>query len=192
MASCSYEQCVQSLISPDRRHRRSEVLDSFPDTSVKGAYAWWFKNMPGFVPLEGAPRFRGMTLLYVGTSKRPLRERLREHIIDDTSRSTLRRSIGCLLAEQLQLEFVVKRESRGTRCHYGFDSQGEVALTNWIEENALVSWVEHNEPLLLEAHLIKTLTIPMKIKGNSHPFARVLHSRRVALFDKARALRTTL
>jgi hypothetical protein len=84
MASSSYELCVQSLISPDRRYRRSEVLDSFPEHSIKGAYAWWFKNMPVFVPLEGSPRIKGMTLLYVGTSKRPLRERLREHVIDDT------------------------------------------------------------------------------------------------------------
>jgi hypothetical protein len=112
--------------------------------------------------------------------------------MDDTSRSTLRRSIGCLLAEELRVEFVVKRQSRGTRCHYGFDSQGEVALTNWIEENARVSWVEHTEPLILEAHLIKTLTIPMNIKSNSHPFVRVLSSRRVALFDKARASQTAL
>jgi hypothetical protein len=185
---CSFEQSVQLVISRDRSYRRSEVLDSFPNNSVKGVYAWWFKNMPAFVPLKGAPRARGMTLLYVGTSERPLRKRLREHVGDDTSRSTLRRSIGCLLSEQLQIEFVVKRQSRGTRCHFGFDALGEIALSNWMEENACVSWVEHSEPLHLEDHLIKSLIIPMNIKGNSHPFAGVLHSRRVALFDKARAL----
>jgi hypothetical protein len=59
-----------------------------------------------------------------------------------------------------------------------------------MEDNARVSWVEHSTPSLLEDHLIKTLTIPMNIKGNSHPFARVLRSRRVALFNKARASRT--
>jgi hypothetical protein len=148
--------------------------------------------MPAFVPLEGAPQFRGMTLLYVGTSKRPLGERLREHVIDDTSRSTLRRSIGCLLAEHLQIEFVVKRQSRGTRCHFGFDPTGELALSNWMEENARVSWVEHNQPSLLEDYLIKTLIIPMNIKGNRHPFARVLHSRRGALFAKARVSQAAL
>jgi hypothetical protein len=187
VTSCSYEQYVKSLISPDRLYRLSEVLDSFEDCSIKGVYAWWLRKLPPFVPLGGTPQFKGMTLLYVGTSTRPLRERLEEHITDDTSRSTLRRSIGCLMAEQLGIEFVVKRMSRGARRHFGFESSGEHVLSKWMEENARVSWVQHDEPFLLEDHLIKTLTIPLNIKGNSHPFAKVLHSRRVILFRKARA-----
>ena len=187
MISCSYQKCIQSLTSRDRLYRLSEVLDSFENRSTKGVYAWWFKHVPAFVPLNGATRFRGMTLLYVGTSKRPLWKRLREHLGGDASKSTLRRSIGCLMAEQLRIEFEVTRVSRGTRCHFGFGSSGELTLSKWMEDNARVSWVQHDQPLLLEDHLIKTLVIPMNVKGNSHPFARVLHSRRVAVFDKARA-----
>jgi hypothetical protein len=176
MVSCSYEKYVQWLTSPDQLYRCSEMLSSFEDRSIKGVYAWWFKNVPSFVPLDGATRFRGMTLLYVGTSKRPLWKRLREHVIDDASRSTLRRSIGCIMAEQLRIEFVVTRVSRGTRYHFGFGSSGEHTLSNWMEENARVSWVQHDEPLLLEDNLIKTLVIPMNVKGNNHPFSRVLDS----------------
>jgi GIY-YIG catalytic domain-containing protein len=169
-----YEACVQPFISPDRLYRRSEVLGSFEDRSIKGVYAWWFKNTPSVVPLDGTRRSGELALLYVGTSKRPLRNRLKEHVRDDASRSTLRRSIGCLLAEQLRLELEVTRVSRMSHCHFGFGSSGEYALSRWLDENARVSWVQHDEPLLLEQYLIKTLTLPINVKGNNHPFARQL------------------
>ena len=174
MFSHPYEACVQLLISPDRLYRRSEVLGSFEDRSIKGVYAWWFKNMPTFVPLDGTRRSGEMTLLYVGTSRRPLWKRLREHVRDDASRSTLRRSIGCLMAEQLRIELEVTRVGRLVHCHFGFGLLGEHILSRWLDENARVSWVQHDEPLLLEQYLIKTLTLPINVKGNNHPFATQL------------------
>jgi hypothetical protein len=172
--SDTYEARVRPLISPDRLYRCSEVLGSFENRSIKGVYAWWFKNTPTFVPLDGTRRSGELALLYVGTSKRPLWNRLAEHLRDDASRSTLRRSIGCLLAEQLRLELEVTRVSRMSHCHFGFGSSGEYALSRWLDENARVSWVQHDQPLPLEKCLIKTLTLPINVRGNNHPFATQL------------------
>jgi len=115
-----------------------------------------------------------MALLYVGTSKRPLWKRLREHIRDDASRSTLRRSIGCLLGEQLHIELEVTRVSLASKCHFGFGLMGEPILSSWMEENARISWVQHTEPVLLEQYAIDTLTLPVNVRGNNHPFATQL------------------
>jgi hypothetical protein len=169
-----YEACLQPLISPNPFYRSSEVLQSFEDSSIKGVYAWWFRNLPSFVPLYGTRRSNEMALLYVGTSKRPLRKRLGEHVRHDASRSTLRRSIGCLLAEELRIELEVTRVSRVSKCHFGFGLLGEQALSSWMEENARISWVQHTEPLLLEQYVIDTLTLPVNVRGNNHPFAAQL------------------
>lgn len=130
--------------------------------------------MPAFVPLDATRRSGEMALLYIGTSKRPLWKKLREHSREDASRSTLRRSIGCLLAEHLRIELEVTRVSRMTQCHFGFGLSGERTLSSWMQENARVSWVQHDEPLLLERYLITTLTLPVNVRGNKHPFAREL------------------
>jgi len=173
----NFDAEVRALTSPGRMYRPSEVLHSLKDLSIKGVYGWWFKNMPATVPLDSTIQLARMRLLYVGTSSRALWKRLQEHVGHDSSKSTVRRSIGCLLAEELHLQFVVSRITRGTCCHFGLGA-GEGCLSAWMEENARVSWIQHHEPFLLEDYLIKTLVLPMNMAGNDHPFARILHERR--------------
>jgi len=43
-----------------------------------------------------------------------------------------------------------------------------------MEENARISWVQHTEPVLLEQYAIDTLTLPVNVRGNNHPFATQL------------------
>jgi hypothetical protein len=43
-----------------------------------------------------------------------------------------------------------------------------------MEENARISWVQHPEPVLLEQYVIDTLTLPVNVRGNDHPFATQL------------------
>jgi hypothetical protein len=137
-----------------------------------------------------------MSLLYVGTgpkdakSKRFLRDRLKDHIGQDSTRSTLRRSLGCLLAECLGLEFEVARTSRRKRSgstvyHFGLGA-GESLLSDWIEKNARISWIKHDRPWELEGDLIRKLVLPLNLQDNDrHPFAKTIGDLRQKHFDKA-------
>ena len=121
-----------------------------------------------------SPRRNGMPVC--GHEQTTIAEEARGTLKGRCLRSTLRRSVGCLLAERLGIELEVTRVSRLTHCHFGFGSSGELSLSNWMRENARVSWVRHDEPLFLERHLIKTLTLPLNVKGNNHPFAKEIGS----------------
>jgi hypothetical protein len=161
---------------PTRLYLPSEVLASIEDRSTKGVYGWWFKNLPLQIPVAESKTFEGFTLLYVGTgpstarSQRFLRERLSDHIRSDSTKSTLRRSLACLMAEGLGLEFQVARVSHRKRSgrvtpHFGL-GEGEVKLSRWMEENARISWIADNSRWTLESDLIQLLALPLNLDAN--------------------------
>jgi hypothetical protein len=198
IASDPFDEFTRALTSPKRLYPPSKVLATI-DPDIKGVYAWWFRNntLP-HVPLHGTRKFRAMSLLYVGTgpssstSRQFLRDRLKDHIGNDATRSTLRRSLGSLMAERLKLEFEVIRVSGRTRCHFGLGS-GENDLSDWMEKNARVSWVICDRPWLLETHLIRNLSLPLNLKNNAqHPFRQTLYGLRRGHFAMARQKRTGL
>jgi hypothetical protein len=178
----------------ERIYPPSEVLALIGSTA-KGVYRWWFKNSPPIIPLDGTISVDGMNLLYVGTgpkdanSKRFLRERLKDHIERDATKSTLRRSLGCLLAESLQLKFEVARISRSKQTgrityHYGLGAR-ESSLSNWMEKNARVSWILHDRPWELESELMSKLVLPLNVQDNDrHPFAKTLGDLRHQYFNE--------
>ena len=77
-----------------------------------GAYAWYFDRIPQGVPTEDCHRIGNWILLYVGISpnapprngKPPsggtIRKRISTHFSRDAEGSTLRRTLGILLAEE--------------------------------------------------------------------------------------------
>ncbi len=75
--------------------------------------------------------------------------------------STLRKSLGVLLGEQLG--FALRRigSARGRP-----SPAGEAVLTQWMAENAAVSWVLHPEPWFLEPLLINALVLPLNFQDN--------------------------
>lgn len=186
---------MTDLTSPKRLYLPSEVLATIEDRVTKGVYAWWFRNVPPQVPLDGVVRSEEWNLLYVGTgpsdanSKRFLRDRLKDHIGRDTTKSTLRRSLGCLLG----LKFQVTRVSRSKRAdkdvlHFGL-GVSESVLSDWMEKNARISWIKHDRPWELEGELIRKLALPLNLQDNDqHPFAETLSDLRREHFAKARQL----
>jgi hypothetical protein len=72
--------------------------------------------------------------------------------------STLRLSLGCLLAEKLDIE--LRRVGSGKRLTF---SSGETRLSEWMEENARVAWQICKEPWELEEKLIHSLGLPTKL-----------------------------
>ena len=87
----------------------------------------------------------------------------------NASGSTLRLTLGCLLADELGLRFSPVGASG--RLTWG---PGESTLSDWMSRIAFVTWIEHPEPWLIEEELIRELALPLYLLENNHPFRPVL------------------
>ena len=163
--------------------RRNEVLARpSPVPKARGIYAWYFRTVPPMVPVVGAHMVDSYSLLYIGIapssddSRSTLRSRLRSHFRGNASSSTLRLTLGCLLADSLGLRLTRQDSGRFTLA-----SEGEALLSEWLEENAAVAWTSHERPWLAERGLIQQFKTPLNLAGNAeHPFAATLSERRRA------------
>ncbi|WP_203700824.1 GIY-YIG nuclease family protein [Asanoa iriomotensis] len=158
-----------------------------PVPAAAGVYAWYFPVVPSLVPVEGCHRFGGATLLYVGISpkapamngrppsRQTIRQRIRYHFRGNAYGSTLRLTLGSLLADELGIRLT--RVGSGTRLT--FDA-GEARLTEWMAANARVVWTVVDRSWDVEHELIRSLELPLNLaQDKRHPFHRTL-SRLVA------------
>ncbi len=114
-----------------------------------------------------------------------LRKRLCQHYARSAEASTLRRTLGCLLAGELGLE-LRRVGSSGRRTTF---VTGEQVLSDWMAQNAFVSWIERARPWELEDRLIQELDLPLNLRDNSrHPFHPKLTEARARCLTAARSL----
>ncbi len=197
-----------SLLKPARLWTRSELLSRpCPVPKTPGIYAWYFRHLLPPDAISSCHRSGEFSLLYVGIaptapratgkslnpqrstinfrkSTQTLRRRIQYHVRGNAEGSSLRLSLGCLLAEQLGLE--LRRVGSGTRMT--FDPK-EQLLSNWLETNARVTWLEHPEPWFLETELIQSVSLPLNLDQNStHPFFSTLSALRAQARARARDL----
>jgi hypothetical protein len=179
-------------------YSRDEVLSRpYPVPKSPGVYGWWFRRIPGSIDAADCVKRDGLMLLYTGISpsrpplngKPPSRQslfhRIRYHYSGNAEGSTLRKTLGVLLAEELGIQ--LRRVGSGTRRTFG--PTGEAALSEWMAANALVSWVVRDEPWVLEEELIASLDVPLNLQGNSHNrFYPILKQLRAEAEQAARAL----
>ena len=164
-----------------------------PVPAEPGVYAWYFASAPADVPTVACHRGSGGTLLYVGISPKPpprgggrvsrqnLRRRIRYHYRGNAAGSTLRLTLGCLLASELGIE--LRRVGSGERLTF---AAGEQALSQWMAANARVCWHVTPEPWIIESALIDQLTLPLNLDQNSaSSFHAQLSERRA--YHRARA-----
>ncbi len=185
------------LLRPIRLLSRDEVL-SRPSSVPKapGVYAWYFRDIPPQVPINGCVQHEELTLLYIGISpsappgngKAPssqsLWHRIRYHYRGNAEGSTLRLTLGCLLADQLGIE--LRRVGSGKRMTFG---PGEAALSEWMSRNAFVSFHVCDRPWELEAELLSTVSLPLNLDQNRHhSFHTALSELRKAAKRRARLL----
>jgi hypothetical protein len=180
---------IACFLSPERVHSREEVLSRpSPVPAAAGVYGWWFRRLPPLVDGSGCEQHGSLTLLYAGISPRQpplggrapsrqnLRTRLVTHYAGNAEGSTLRKTLGCLLAEELGLE--LRRVGSGRRRTFG---TGEQVLSAWMVENALVSWIVRQRPWELEERLIADLDLPLNLDGNArnplHPVLTQVRAR---------------
>lgn len=164
------------LLRPAYLFQRAEVLSRpSPVPQRPGVYAWYFDEPPPGINVTGCHSVEGRILLYIGISpkappengrlpsRQTIRNRLRTHFSGNAAGSTLRLTLGCLLAERLGI--ALRRVGSGSR--YTFTNPGEFALDAWMARHAFVAWDEHELPWVLEHELIRSgLALPLNIDGN--------------------------
>ena len=146
-----------------------------PAPTAAGVYAWFFSNVPAGIDAAGCYVADGWTLLYVGISpKEPpangrppsrstLRQRLRTHFAGNAAGSTLRKTLGCLLADELGV--ALRRVGSGDR--YTLTNPGEQRLDAWMADHCRVAWREVADPWRLEQEILASgLPLPLNIRDN--------------------------
>jgi hypothetical protein len=158
--------------------------------AARGLYGWYFRGLEDLVLSSACQRIDSHVLLYAGISPKregssqTLRHRIRYHYRGNAEGSTLRLTLGCLLADRLDIE--LRRVGSGKRMTF---TEGETVLSAWMAENAKVVWSEHPEPWQVEPSLIARLNLPLNLEHNSaHPFKAELAALRASAKLRARAL----
>ena len=166
---------LEDLLTPERLWSREELVGGVRPTPIPkaaGVYAWYFNRVPGGVDVRGCHVYGDMPMLYTGIApKRPyadgrrssttLHQRVRYHYTGNAEGSTLRLTLGCLLAGELGIE--LRRVGSGSRRTF---SEGEKKLSAWMNANAFVCWTEHPEPWTLEEQLISRYDLPLNLDQN--------------------------
>jgi hypothetical protein len=119
---------------------RQEVLAlPSPVQGAGGVYDRWFHCLPPLVDARGCHRYEELTLLHARISPRQpprngspssqqtLRQRLRTHYAGNAEGSTLRKTLGYLLAGELNIQ--LRRVGSGTRKTF---VEGKRALSAWM------------------------------------------------------------
>jgi len=157
----------------------------------RGVYFWSFNEKLGIAP-DAKFEWGGRLLSYIGiapsraTSASSLRSRLRAHLRGNASSSTLRLTLGCLLAESLSL--TLSPTGATGRLTFG---EGEGALSDWLAEHAHIAWAEHPEPWLVEPGLVAQAATPLNLDHNTqHEFAKQLSQLRAEQRAQARVVST--
>lgn len=191
------DDVIRRFLAPPPIRTRAEVMASpCPVPEHGGVYGWWFRRLPWDLDTKGCITHDGLTLLYVGISPKEspargdvpsratLRSRIRTHYGGNAEGSTLRRTLGCLLAGTLGLEL----RCVGTGKRFTF-VEGEQRLSSWMDANALVSWVPCDRPWEVEEELIRRLDLPLNLEGNGpHPFRPQLSRIRSEAVRRAKEL----
>jgi hypothetical protein len=188
---------IIGFLYPGQVYSRQQVLTRpSPVPAASGVYGWWFRRLPALVDARGCCQHGDLTLLYVGisprqpprngraSSRQSMRQRLWTHYAGNAEGSTLRKTLGCLLSDELGIQ--LRRVGSGRRRTF---AEGEQGLSAWMADNAFVSWVVREHPWELEDNLIASLDLPLNLEGNSRNlFHPVLTQRRARCVAEANAL----
>lgn len=157
-----------------------------------GVFGWCFAKPPPGVPFADCLFHEGCPILYVGispdskskpSSRQGIKSRVRHHLCGNAEGSTLRCTLGVLLAEQS--DFPLRRVGSGKRMT--LTHLGEQWLDRWLDENALLFWRPIDQPWLLEEEIMANVSCPLNLKQNErHSFNRLLRNLRSAAIANAR------
>jgi hypothetical protein len=192
------DAAIALLLRPTRLWSAADILRDFAQVPKSaGVYAWYFDETPPRVPTADCHRSaNGEVLLYVGiepkraadaktTSRRTLRDRLRDHLAGNAEGSTLRFTLGCLLAQKLEIR--LRRVGSGKR--HTFTNPGEIMLDGWLAAHAHIAFAAVEHPWQLETRLLSMISLPLNLSGNAaHSFAAYLSQTRAVAKREAALL----
>lgn len=170
------------------RHTIAEAATNVPSApglyAVHGAPEVWLELGLG-APPDGRP-------LYVGKAERSLVSRdVRTHFATGkTGSSTLRRSVGALLAADLQLTAQPRNLTNPERfANFAFEPEGDARLTAWMFEHLqLAVWPSPDGVVLdqIETAVLSALQPPLNISKVATPWRPQVRTARNLLADGAR------
>jgi hypothetical protein len=116
----------------------------------------------------------GFDLLYVGATMSQLRKRVLDHLTGNSRASSLRMTVGAVLALELGLEPI----GDGSRTYFHF-GDGEQRLTDWLVAHTRVAFVLTDDPFGDEKRAIAAAPVPFNISERKrHPYSKYLMSLR--------------
>jgi hypothetical protein len=130
-------------------------------------------------------------IIYIGKteSSQASRDEKTHFASGKTGSSTIRRSLGALLKDELSLIPIPRNDDdfdAGRKSFFKFDDSSEAKLTTWMKDNLALSFYEHNQPPLeidrLETELIAEARPLLNIdsKNPENPHARTIKAARKA------------
>lgn len=130
--------------------------------------------------------------LYIGLSQNLAQREFDTHFrVGGSGFSTLRRSLGALLIDELDLQ--PQPRSAGTSDtnyrNYRFDKSGEEALSAWMHDHLDVAVFEEADPKPLERELAVLARPPLNLTHWPNPDAPTIRAARKRCADAARASR---
>lgn len=158
--------------------------DAIPAMDSPGLYALLLAEGTQLSTLSVTPT----RLLYIGMTDTSLE--VRNHFKYPTSGfSTLRRSLGALLKDELGLQALPRAPgpSKTNTTNYRFDAAGELRLTAWMRQHLTYGYAPiRHEIEEHEACLIRELEPPLKLKGWRNPQRRRIMALRAECRNEAR------
>lgn len=138
------------------------------------------------------PRVSAAGALYIGRSSNLAEREFDTHFASGkTGFSTLRRSLGALLVERLDLRAVPRApgpSATNTR-NYRFDDAGEDRLSTWMREHLLIGVASHPNPRGVEGELIALACPALNLTGWENPMRAEVKRLRKRCAEQAEAAR---
>lgn len=164
--------------------REATRLDNPAVPTVPGVYVVFCDSPLGALnwsPIQGPA--------YAGKADGGLQGRITRTHLGDTGRSTLRRTYGALLREELDLR-AIARPSGGppkgiNYTNYNFEARGDRRLTGWMMKHLTVLAMPSNRPGH-ELELIDQFAPPLNLTGWQNPWRMEIKALRRICADEAR------
>jgi hypothetical protein len=157
--------------------------DKIPHINGSGVYMFRLVGVRDIGPIHIGPA----GLLYVGMTESSLE--VRNHFShEDSSFSSLRRSLGAILKQELRLCAVHRGQGQSSKdfTHYRFAGTGEQQLTQWMERNLEYSYeVVSVGVRSKESRLIAEMTPPLNLTKWPNPQRKALMELRRICRDEA-------
>ncbi len=164
----------------------AERLGEIDPPDASGAYVVLI-DKPGSLASVPIPASRA---IYLGIGLSLLERDLKTHFSTGTTgSSTLRRSLGAILRQQLALQPRPRGQATSRRdyTHYCFDEAGEERLTKWMNAHLRLGVHKLSGPKAIEGELIRLARPPLNLTKWKNPWGPTLRALRAECVRQALA-----